>query len=289
MCLASIGAGHTVGVAAAEESDFAAQLQALEDRMQQQLEAKLQEQKDEFESQLEELSAQFEEELDRVTDKHDSTRSTLKDLAGRVMLNELAGDESPSRRRASSAVSSRRPRAVAANPAGAGLHDEANVEKARRSLGEQTDNVGIAIKSDDASVAFGAESDVQIRRSAASTVSVVGNLEVTGNMVGAAMANGTVPQRICVGHTPHMQWEAYGDENVYQDIDISQCNFSQTPEIFTSMSGTGWHWMATGMTSLYLETATSFRVYIHHISDDTHSIDYSETRYWSMNWMAIGI
>ena len=256
-------------------TDLEVQLNAFKEQMQVEMQEKLQEQQRNFETQLAELALQFDENLADLSWQQDTLRHKMHGLASsRRRTTSLSGALKESRRESSSATKAR----------------VANTDQQqRRQLSDDTMSSGLAIKSDSGSITFGSESDVALRRTAESTVSLVGNLEVTGQLVGAALANGTTPQRICVGHSPHMEWEAYGDENVYQDIDISQCNFTQTPEIFTSMSGTGWHWMATGMTSIYSESSTSFRVYIHHISDGTNSIDYSSTRYWSMNWMAIGI
>ncbi len=103
-------------------------------------------------------------------------------------------------------------------------------------------------------------------------------------MSAAYDANGRL--KVCVGASIHEAWIAYGSSgSMYQDISISSCGFTDTPEIFTSLSGLSSHWTVTGVTSIYSETKSSFRIYINSDSGTTFAQSYD----WSLNWVAFGL
>ncbi len=101
-------------------------------------------------------------------------------------------------------------------------------------------------------------------------------------------SNGTY-KRICSGSTaPGSGWVNYSSNGIYIDINTSGCNFTNTPRYITSMGGTSSHWMTTGATSIYMPTATGFRVYVRgdngYVVRTTQATNYG----YHINWMAIG-
>ncbi len=95
------------------------------------------------------------------------------------------------------------------------------------------------------------------------------------------------PVRLVVGSTnPHKTpWMQYNHGGIYIDIDTSSAGFASTPSYFTSLSGHTNNWMAQGVTSIYLPTATGFRV---HVGYRELTAEQANSWGWSVSWLAIG-
>jgi hypothetical protein len=81
-------------------------------------------------------------------------------------------------------------------------------------------------------------------------------------------------------------WKQSSPDLIYLDVDTSQCAFMQTPEYFTTLSGTSDHSTAQGANAIYNPTATGFRVYILKSGVTT---DYAKSRKWRIDWQAIPV
>jgi hypothetical protein len=105
--------------------------------------------------------------------------------------------------------------------------------------------------------------------------------------VGAATGPTGAPVRLVVGRTdPHTTpWVQYNHGGIYVDIDTSSAGFAATPYYFTSLSGHTNNWMAQGVTSIYLPTATGFRV---HVGYRELTAAQANSWGWSLSWLAIG-
>jgi hypothetical protein len=113
-------------------------------------------------------------------------------------------------------------------------------------------------------------------------------LHVVGDLLGAAKGSGGEALRIAVGQTPvgATNWVQEGTDGIYVDIDTSTAGFSSVPLYFTSIGGSGHHWQAQGATSIYNQTARSFRVYV--FQPGIIAAKAAKERYWHINWIAIG-
>lgn len=76
---------------------------------------------------------------------------------------------------------------------------------------------------------------------------------------------GINPDRVCTGQTVQgaTNWQQYSTNGIYLDVNTAGCGFISTPLYFTSLGGSDNHSVATGATSIYVPTATGFRVYVH--------------------------
>ncbi len=90
--------------------------------------------------------------------------------------------------------------------------------------------------------------------------------------------------RRCAGRTTpgRSGWKRYRTHGVYLDVDTSECGFQRTPIYLSSLGGTG-HWLQPGGTSIYLPTATGFRIYL----PTKNSPEDLEKKRWHINWDAI--
>ncbi|MFP2927545.1 S8 family peptidase, partial [Pyxidicoccus sp. 3LG] len=90
---------------------------------------------------------------------------------------------------------------------------------------------------------------------------------------------------VCKGQTPQAasNWQVYGTDSVFLDVDTSGCGFTSTPLYFTSLGGHSGNWMASGATAIYASTATGFRVYIY-MPGVTPAV--ANAWGWYLNWSA---
>lgn len=96
-------------------------------------------------------------------------------------------------------------------------------------------------------------------------------------------------QRISSGRTTpgSTAWQAYGTAGIYVDVNTVSGRFSGTPEYFTSIGGNSCHWATTGASSVYLPTATGFRVYIRWSDGNTLTPAQANSWQWHINWIGI--
>jgi hypothetical protein len=119
-----------------------------------------------------------------------------------------------------------------------------------------------------------------------SPVNKVGGI-LGSSVVGATTGSIGKPLRLVVGKTdPHKTpWMQYNQGGIYVDIDTASAGFAATPSYFTSLSGHTNNWMAQGVTSIYLPTATGFRV---HVGYRELTAAQANSWGWSLSWIAIG-
>lgn len=80
-------------------------------------------------------------------------------------------------------------------------------------------------------------------------------------------------------------WQQFASQALYVDVDTSACGYTAAPLYFASLGGNGRHWRTTGATSIYLPTATGFRI---HLFDENGPVTPADAnaRGWHINWRA---
>ena len=81
-------------------------------------------------------------------------------------------------------------------------------------------------------------------------------------------------------------WKLF-NEGISVTIDISRFRFNKTPVILTSIGGIQSHWQATGTSSVYHPTSTSFLVYLRMSDSMQISPSFANERKWVVNWVAL--
>jgi hypothetical protein len=97
------------------------------------------------------------------------------------------------------------------------------------------------------------------------------------------------PLKVCTGATDAGSgWVDYNAYAVYIDVDTKACGFASTPQYFTSLGGATLHYATTGATSIYLPTATGFRIYL--ANEPWSAAQQRPPSSWGLfiNWIAIG-
>jgi len=94
--------------------------------------------------------------------------------------------------------------------------------------------------------------------------------------------------KVCAGTTGRKtsNWKNYsGGNGIFTNVNMSSCGFIKTPTVTTSLEGSSSHWVATGTSSVYKATETSFSVYIYKSKLQT-----SNAKSWNYNveWIAVG-
>ena len=118
---------------------------------------------------------------------------------------------------------------------------------------------------------------------------VNGDLEVTGDLLGAAKNTAGAALRVRCGETSTSTWVQYtGGRGVYIDIDTSSCHFGSTPMYITSLVGNSSHWSTTGGSSVYSPTNKGFRVYVRWAAGSPLTPAQAKSLGWRINWVAIG-
>jgi hypothetical protein len=82
-------------------------------------------------------------------------------------------------------------------------------------------------------------------------------------------------------------WQVYSPNGIYLDVDTSAAGFSGTPVYITSIGGNSSHWSTTGATSIYLATATGFRVYVRWVDYSPLTPAQANGLGWHINWMGM--
>jgi len=93
--------------------------------------------------------------------------------------------------------------------------------------------------------------------------------------------------KVCAGTTGRKtsNWKNAGGNGVSTSVNMSSCGFIKTPTVTTSLEGSLGHWKATGTSSIYHATATSFTVHIYR-----SNIGAGDAKSWNYNveWIAVG-
>jgi len=166
------------------------------------------------------------------------------------------------------------------------VNEEAERE---RSIGLLEQNI-VDAKADTLSTIGGEVS--KLTTSLALTSAQIEDLEAATNEAEVMIISGEQPAgsetciKVCAGSTGRSttDWTYHTSESIYEDVDISDCGFITIPTVTTSIEGKGNHWMASGTSSIYKVTTTSFRLYLYHST----KIGKAEQHEWNVEWIAVG-
>jgi hypothetical protein len=81
----------------------------------------------------------------------------------------------------------------------------------------------------------------------------------------------------------------YNSDGIYVDVDTSAAGFTQTPIYITSLHGQTEHWSTTGASSVYLPTATGFRIYLRWASGGGLTPTRANDNAWHVQWVGIQV
>lgn len=98
--------------------------------------------------------------------------------------------------------------------------------------------------------------------------------------------------RIASGRTTPGQtaWQQYlNGGGIFVDIDTTAAQLTGTPVYVTSIGGNSSHWATTGATSIYLPTATGFRVYVKWANNNPLTPVQANGWQWHINWIAMDV
>jgi hypothetical protein len=90
------------------------------------------------------------------------------------------------------------------------------------------------------------------------------------------------------GSTPigTTNWQAYGSNAIYLDVDTSAAGFTATPRYFTSLGGSSGHWTAQGINAIYSATSNGFRIYLY-AEGTTLTPAYANSLGWYVQWLGV--
>ncbi len=125
----------------------------------------------------------------------------------------------------------------------------------------------------------------EVASTSLSGLEVDGDMEVTGQLLGAAQNTAGSALRICTGESNDV-WTSYGSGGLVKTISMSGCGFTSTPVIISSLHGTSSHWTTTGGQNVYSPTSSQFTIYISGGSWMTTTT--AATYDWHIEWVAIG-
>jgi hypothetical protein len=97
--------------------------------------------------------------------------------------------------------------------------------------------------------------------------------------------------RIACGNTPPgaTAWVVYTANGIYVDVNTSSGKFTSTPVYTTSIGGTSSHWATTGATSVYLPTATGFRIYVKWSDSSPLTPAQANSWQWHIKWIGMEV
>lgn len=109
----------------------------------------------------------------------------------------------------------------------------------------------------------------------------------------AAPRDGSGVQRICTGQTPvgTSAWAVYGAGGAIEIVvDTTACNFTNKPIYLPVLAGRTNHWLTTGGSNPYTETANETKQFKIFVKDDAGPVTPAQAneRGWHIQWMAIG-
>jgi hypothetical protein len=110
-----------------------------------------------------------------------------------------------------------------------------------------------------------------------------GHIKGDGKMATTRIASG----RTQPGSTA---WQQYPNgAGVFVDINTTAARLTGTPVYVTSIGGNSHHWATTGATSVYLATATGFRVFVRWSDGNPLTPDTANGFQWHINWIAMEV
>jgi hypothetical protein len=92
---------------------------------------------------------------------------------------------------------------------------------------------------------------------------------------------------INAGFTPSgtTNWQAYGTNAIYVDVNASTAGFAATPFYIASLGGNNNHFDAQGIDAIYSATATGFRIYLKSATGATLTPAYANSNEWHVQWL----
>merc|ERR1712080_270397 len=96
--------------------------------------------------------------------------------------------------------------------------------------------------------------------------------------------------RVCSGTTGRQttDWQNYGFQGVYIDVDISDCGFVNVPTVTTTLEGRSCHYVQHGTSSVYGVASSGFRMYVVPDKSWLNCDDFEKRGQWNVEWTAIG-
>lgn len=118
----------------------------------------------------------------------------------------------------------------------------------------------------------------------------IGDLKVTGNLVGAAKGPLGEAYRIAMGRTTmnKTNWIKYDDvaDSIYVNVNTSGAKFSSTPYYFAILGGSN-HWLAQGVSSIYDQSSNGFKIYVRD-TEEKITAEKANQLGWHIQWIGIG-
>lgn len=94
----------------------------------------------------------------------------------------------------------------------------------------------------------------------------------------------------CGGVSPLTRWSRTGRlDTIRMVIDTSQCEFTQTPLYFTSITGVAGHYLLVGVNAIYESTNTSFSINVRSMDGQTADtlMAWSAEYQWNLQWYGL--
>jgi len=90
----------------------------------------------------------------------------------------------------------------------------------------------------------------------------------------------------CAGISSYTYWQLYSTIGMTMNIDTTNRSFNSTPYYFTSLAGSGYHWVLDGYTAIYFPTNISFTIYARpwYTWNNVVLLNYSQVYKWDINW-----
>ncbi|CAF1568528.1 unnamed protein product [Rotaria magnacalcarata] len=84
-------------------------------------------------------------------------------------------------------------------------------------------------------------------------------------------------------------WYAYDNYTMTMNVDTTICNLNETRLYFTSLGGTGNHYLMQAYNGIYSTTINSFRVYANSMLgwSVSNMLSYASSLAWNLNWFAL--
>jgi hypothetical protein len=122
------------------------------------------------------------------------------------------------------------------------------------------------------------------------TLRAQGNAAVVGTLTARNFFAGA-PFRTGAGKTVagSTAWQVYSANGIFVDVNTTAAQFATTPIYVTALHGLSMHWATTGATSVYLPTATGFRIYVKWSDSSALTPQTANTNQWHIQWIGVEI
>jgi|GEM_PF-3464486 len=82
-------------------------------------------------------------------------------------------------------------------------------------------------------------------------------------------------------------WQAFGSNAIYVDVNTAAAGFTATPRYFTSLGGNGYQYNAVGVNAIYSPTSTGFRVYVQNRDGSALTPAFANSKGWYLRWLGV--